>query len=91
MNAESAAVPMPTGARQAIEIADRLGRTFAGSLARTAVYRCVCISQRALIAAGVTPTSELVEQVARTAIEQRLAHHGHSVASEGQGAFLLAS
>ncbi|MGN6472135.1 MAG: hypothetical protein ACTHK4_00605 [Mycobacteriales bacterium] len=72
MHAESAVVPMPTGARQAIEVADRLGRSFDGLLARTAVYRCVCSSQRALIAAGMAPTTDSVELLARTAIEQRL-------------------
>ena len=72
MNTAASAVEMPTGAGQAIEVADRLGVTFGASLSRTAIYRCVCTCQRVLISSGTPPTSAMVELLARTAIEQRL-------------------
>lgn len=91
MTTDAAAVSMPTGARQAIEVADRLGVAFGGRLSRTAIYRCVCTSQQALIAAGRTPTSDLVELVARTAIEQRLGRHVRATAADNQPPMMLAA
>jgi hypothetical protein len=90
MSAEPVGARVPTGARQVIEIADRLGSDFGGRLGRTAIYRCVCISQESLIAAGKVPTADLVELVARTAIEQRLGRH-HTNSAEGQPGLLHAA
>ena len=90
MNTDLPVVEMPSGVRQAIEVADRLGVSFSGVLARTAIYRCICACQHALVSAGTPPTSNMVELLARTVIEQRLNANRRLAMPAGQTEMLLA-